>query len=99
MSYKTGVLAALLVLSSPGAAADPPFSTELSIDFGYEGSSTARPGNAGGAVGGVSPLEDSRPSTPSYEYSEDARRHSVAVGATRWLSPVGDDGRTPLELL
>lgn len=77
-----------LVLASPAAAADPPFTTEVSIDFGYEGSSTDRP----------LVVLDGSPSA-SYDYSADTRRHSVAAGATRWLSPVGDDGRTPLELL
>ncbi|HYN43586.1 MAG TPA: hypothetical protein VE129_17545 [Thermoanaerobaculia bacterium] len=76
------------LLARPLGAAEPPFSTELAIGFGYEGSATERP---------VVVL-DGMPSS-AYEYSADARAHTLDVAATRWFSPVVDDGRTPLALL
>ncbi len=81
-------LLVLLLLAGPLVADEPPFSTELRIGFGYEGSSAERP---------VVVL-DGAPST-AYEYSADGRAHTVEIAATRWFSPVPDDGWTPLALL
>ncbi|MHB8800834.1 MAG: TonB-dependent receptor [Thermoanaerobaculia bacterium] len=80
-------LACLLVCRSL-AGAEPPFATELSLGFGYEGSAAARP---------VVVL-DGTPSA-SYAYSADGRAHTMEAAATRWLAPVADDGRTPFALL
>ncbi len=88
MPSRSRILLTLLLLGRSLGAAEPPFATELSIGFGYEGSATGRP---------VVVL-DGTPST-AYEYSADGRAYTVDVAATRWLAPVGDDGRTPLALL
>lgn len=89
MTYRSGALVALVLLlpalPSPG---EPPFTTELSVGFGYEGSATDRP----------LVVLDGTPSA-SYAYSADGRSHAVEIAATRWLSSVPDDGRTPLALL
>ena len=79
---------ALAPLAMPAAAAGPPFATELSLGFGYEGSSAERP----------LVVLDGVPSA-AYAYSADGTAHTLDVAATRWFSPVGDDGRTPLALL
>jgi len=79
---------AFLLLCRSLAGAEPPFATELSIGFGYEGNAAARP---------VVVL-DGTPSA-SYAYSADGRAHTVEAAATRWLAPVADDGRTPFALL
>ena len=76
------------LFAGPLVAAEPPFATELAIGFGYEASATHRP---------VVVL-DGTPSA-AYEYSADGRAHTLDVAATRWFSPVADDGRTPLALL
>jgi hypothetical protein len=81
-------LLVLVLLATPLAAADPPFATELELGFGCEGSETGRP----------LVVLDGTPSA-SYAYSADARAHAIDVAATRWLAPVGDDGRTPLALV
>lgn len=78
---------ALVLLAAP-LAAEPPFATELSVGFGAERSATDRPL----VVLGGTP-------TAAYEYSADGEARSVEVAATRWFSPVEDDGRTPLALL
>lgn len=88
MPSRSRILWTLLLLGRSLGAAEPPFATELSIGFGYEGSATERP---------VVVL-DGTPSS-AYEYSADGRAHTVDVAATRWLAPVGDDGWTPLALL
>jgi hypothetical protein len=88
MPVRARVLLVLLFLGRSLGAAEPPFATEVSIGFGYEGSSTERP---------VVVL-DGTP-TSAYEYSADGRAHTVDVAATRWFAPIGDDGRTPLTLL
>jgi hypothetical protein len=88
MPSRTRLLLTLLLAAAPLGAAEPPFSTELAIGFGYEGSATERP---------VVVL-DGTPST-AYEYSADGRAHTLDVAATRWFSPVADDGLTPLALL
>ncbi len=89
MPYRSGALLALvLLLPAVPAAGEPPFATELSLGFGYEGSGTDRP----------LVVLDGTPSA-AYEYSADGRAHTVEIAATRWLSPVADDGRTPLALL
>lgn len=88
MPSRSQILLTLLLLGRSLGAAEPPFATELSIGFGYEGSATDRP---------VVVL-DGTPSS-AYEYSADGRAHTVDVAATRWFAPVGDDGRTPLALL
>ena len=88
MPSRTRTLALLLLAGAPLAAAEPPFTTELSLGFGYEGSATERP----------LVVLDGAPSG-AYDYSADGRAHSVDVAATRWLSAVGDDGFTPLALL
>lgn len=88
MSIPSRAILLLSLLAGSLGAAEPPFATELSIGFGYEGSATERP---------VVVL-DGTPSS-AYEYSADGRAHTVDVAATRWLKPVGDDGRTPLALL
>jgi len=88
MPLRPRTLLALVLFARPLVAAGPPFETELSLGFGYVESATGRPLVV---LGG----------TPSaaYEYSADGTDHIVDVAATRWLSPVGDDGRTPLALL
>lgn len=88
MPSRSRILLTLLLLGRSLGAAEPPFATELSIGFGYEGSATERP---------VVVL-DGIPSS-AYEFSADGRAHTVDVAATRWFAPVGDDGRTPLALL
>jgi hypothetical protein len=88
MPFRSRTLLVLLLLGRPLAAAEPPFATELAIGFGYEGSATERP---------VVVL-DGTPSS-AYAYSADGRVHTLDVAATRWFSPVADDGRTPLALL
>lgn len=88
MSIPSRAILLLSLLAGPLGAAEPSFATELSIGFGYEGNATERP---------VVVL-DGTPSS-AYEYSADGRAHTVGVAATRWLKPVGDDGRTPLALL
>jgi hypothetical protein len=88
MSIPSRTVFLLGLLAGPLSGAEPPFATELSIGFGYEGSATDRP---------VVVL-DGTPSA-AYEYSADGRAHTIDVAATRWLAPVGDDGRTPLALL
>lgn len=79
---------ALLLLAGTLVADEPPFSTELRIGFGYEGSTAERP---------VVVL-DGTPSS-AYAYSADERAHAIDVGATRWFSPIPGDDRTPLALL
>lgn len=88
MSIASRAVLLLGLLAGPLAAAEPPFVTELSIGFGYEGSATDRP----------LVVLDGAP-TAAYAYSADGRAHGVDVAATRWLFSVGDDGRTPLALL
>jgi hypothetical protein len=88
MRLRTRTLLVLFLLGRPLVAAEPPFTTELTIGFGYEESAMQRP---------VVVL-DGTPSS-AYEYSADARAHALDVAATRWFSPVADDGRTPLALL
>lgn len=89
MPYRIGRLLALaLSLTAATAGAQLPFSTELSIGFGYEGSETDRP----------LVVLDGTPSA-AYAYSADGRAHFVEVAATRWLCDVPDDGRTPFALL
>lgn len=88
MPLHTRGLFALLLLAGPLVADEPPVSTELRIGFGYEGSAAERP---------VVVL-DGTPST-AYAYSADERAHTLDVGATRWFSPIPDDGRAPLALL
>jgi hypothetical protein len=81
-------LLALAFLARPLAAQEPPFSTEVAIGFGYEGSATERP----------RVVLDGLPSD-AYAYSADGRAYAVDVAATRWLGPVADDGKTPFALL
>ncbi len=88
MPSRSPALLAFVLLCRSLAGAEPPFVTELSLGFGYEGSATDRP----------LVVLDGTPSA-SYAYTADGRSHSVEVAATRWLSPVPDDGRTPLALL
>jgi len=88
MPSRTRPLLTLLLAAAPLVAAEPPFTTELSLGFGYEGSATDRP----------LVVLDGTP-TAAYEYSADGRAYVVDVAATRWLSPVGDDGLTPFALL
>jgi hypothetical protein len=88
MPSRSPVLLAFLLLCRSLAGAEPPFATELSLGFGYEGSGTDRP----------LVVLDGTPSA-AYEYSADGRAHTVEIAATRWLCPVPDDGRTPLALL
>lgn len=89
MSHAARVLLALvLLLPAAPAAGEPPFTTELSLGFGYEGRETDRP----------LVVLDGTPSA-SYAYSADGRAHTVEVAATRWFSSVPDDGRTPFALL
>jgi|GEM_PF-2196127 len=88
MSIPSRTVFLLGLLAGPLSGAEPPFATELSIGFGYEGSATDRP----------IVVLDGIPSS-AYEYSADGRAHTVDVAATRWFTPVGDDGRTPLALL
>lgn len=89
MPYRRGALLSLfLLLPAVPAAGEPPFATELSLGFGYEGSGTDRP----------LVVLDGTPSA-AYEYSADGRAHTVEIAATRWFSPVPDDGRTPFALL
>jgi hypothetical protein len=88
MPFRTRTLLALLLLAAPAAGGEPPFATELTLGFGYEGSATGRP----------LVVLDGTPSN-AYEYSADGSAHTIDVAATRWLVPVGDDGRTPLALL
>ena len=88
MPSRTWPFLALLLAAAPPVAAEPPFATELSLGFGYEGRATDRP----------LVVLDGIPSA-AYEYSADARVHVVDVAATRWFSPVADDGLTPLALL
>ena len=88
MPTASRTLLALALLARPLAAQVGPFATELSVGFGYGGSSTQRP----------LVVLDGVP-TAAYAYSADAREHAVEVAATRWLRPLGDDGTTPLALL
>jgi hypothetical protein len=62
--------------------------TELQLTFGYENGKTDEP----------LVVQDGVPST-AYAYRADSVSRSLAVSATRWLSPVPDDGMTPYALL
>jgi hypothetical protein len=88
MPFRSPALLAFLLLCRSPAGAEPPFATELSLGFGYEGSATDRP----------LVVLDGTPSA-SYAYSADGRAHTVEAAATRWFAPVADDGRTPFALL
>lgn len=81
-------LLALLLLAGPLVADEPPFSTELRIGFGYEGSAAERP---------VVVLDG--PPSSACAYSADERAQTIDVGATRGFSPIPFDGRAPLALL
>lgn len=80
-------LPALLAVSAT-ARAQSPFSTELALSFGYEGGKTEQPLVASGGV----PSSD-------FTYRADSTARSLGVAATRYLSPVDDDGATPRALL
>lgn len=88
MPNASRLLLAIALSASPLAAQAPPFSTELTLGFGTEGSATDRP----------LVVLDGEPSA-GYGYSADGAVHAVEVAATRWLSPVADDGKTPFALL
>lgn len=77
-----------LLAASATARAQSPFSTELALTFGYEGGKTEQPLVASGGV----------PSS-AFTYRADSTSRSLAVAATRYLSPVPDDGATPRALL
>ncbi|MBK8597017.1 MAG: hypothetical protein IPN83_15775 [Holophagales bacterium] len=88
MQLRPRALLALVLFAQPLAAAEPPFATELSLGFGWERSATDRP----------LVVLDGTPSA-AYDYSAEGRSQFVDVAATRWWTPVADDGRTPLALL
>lgn len=82
------LLLALALAAAPAAAQAPPFSTELTVGFGYASNATDRPLVV---LDGVE--------SAGYDYSADGSVQEVGVAATRWLAPVSDDGKTPLALL